>query len=193
MNKQDGGSPPSGYEKNLRADYANRVLCTKLLRHLGRLIIEHNSAPIRLTRNASRSKDQPKSPFVIKLYQKSTGITQKKVNYPRLTIFPSLSRQPLTPLIVHPKFHRPPQSSVYTRQAIRYGQEGTVTIHTKILPDGTVQQLKLIHSSGHPLLDRAAIAAIRKGVFEPAVHNVLAVDAWVEAPVYFILKQSSRG
>jgi periplasmic protein TonB len=103
------------------------------------------------------------------------------------------SRHSLRLLIRHPRFRRPPRPPVYPRQAIRRGQEGTTTIHAKISSEGTVQQIKLFRSSGVSSLDQAAMAAVRKWEFEPATRKGLSVDAWVEVPVNFVLKQSSRG
>ena len=46
----------------------------------------------------------------------------------------------------------------------------------------------IFRSSGFSLLDNAALAAVRKWQFLPAVHNGRTVAAWVEIPVRFTLR-----
>lgn len=140
-----------------------------------------------------RKQIRPKpTPTEEKQSRNSNTIAHNEHGSPKAAA-PSGSSQSLTLLIRHPRFRRPPRPPVYPRQAIRRRQEGTATIHVKISSEGTVQQIKLFRSSGFSLLDQAAIAAVRKWEFEPATRKGLTVDAWVEVPVNFVLKQSSGG
>ncbi len=122
----------------------------------------------------------------------SLEITREKTSPPKIATASSRLKQPETSLIRNPRFRRPPRPPVYPRRAIRHGQEGTATLHVKIASEGTVQQINLFRSSGFTLLDQAATTAVRKWAFEPAMHNGFPMDAWVEVPVNFVLKQSSR-
>lgn len=124
--------------------------------------------------------------------RETQAITRKNTGPPKTTTASSSLVQPEIPLIRNPRFRRPPRPPVYPRQAIRHGQEGTVTLYAKIASEGTVQQINLFRSSGFALLDQAATTAVRKWAFEPAIHNGFPMDAWVEVPVNFILKQSTR-
>jgi len=60
-------------------------------------------------------------------------------------------------------------------------------VRALVSPDGDTQETRLWRSSGHPLLDAAAVAAVRRWAFEPARHGGRAVPAWVEVPVHFRL------
>jgi protein TonB len=50
-------------------------------------------------------------------------------------------------------------------------------------------QVSLAHGSGHPLLDQAAIAAVRTWTFEPARASGVAVTSEVVVPVRYALSQ----
>jgi len=51
---------------------------------------------------------------------------------------------------------------VYPHLARERGWQGTVLISVVLAPDGVVQGLRLVHSSGHFLLDEASLAGLRK-------------------------------
>ncbi len=55
------------------------------------------------------------------------------------------------------------------------GEEGTVVIEVEILPDGRRGSIEILSSSGHPLLDRAALRALERARFVPATKNGAAV------------------
>jgi protein TonB len=54
--------------------------------------------------------------------------------------------------------------------------------------NGRVSEVRVARSSGFALLDRAAIAAVRKWEIEPLRRNHAALVAWVELPVIFQLR-----
>jgi protein TonB len=58
-----------------------------------------------------------------------------------------------------------------------------------VSPDGRPLRVSLAKSSGHPLLDQAAIDAVRGWTFEPALVSELAVTSEVVVPVRFSLSQ----
>jgi len=78
----------------------------------------------------------------------------------------------------------------YPSLAKQRGHEGTVVLKIKVLKTGSVDAIEVAQSSGHQLLDKAAVTAIQKWRFEPAQKNRRAVDHWVQLPVNFSL---SRG
>lgn len=90
--------------------------------------------------------------------------------------------------VVHEAQYRHQTAPVYPRRALDLGQQGTVTLHAKVLPSGRPGELKVVHSSGHRLLDMAALSAVKKWKFEPTNINGDAVVSWVRVPVNFIIQ-----
>jgi len=71
----------------------------------------------------------------------------------------------------------------------RRHEEGEVRVAVVVGPDGRPLRVSLAKSSGHPLLDQAAIDAVRGWTFEPARASELAVTSEVVVPVRFSLSQ----
>ncbi|MBU0675170.1 MAG: energy transducer TonB [Proteobacteria bacterium] len=82
--------------------------------------------------------------------------------------------------------HNPPP--VYPGKARKRRQQGTVVLEVRVGVDGGVAQIRLHQSSGHDLLDRAAMNAVRDWRFEPGTKNGRAVAMPVLVPVRFELK-----
>ena len=83
----------------------------------------------------------------------------------------------------------PPQ---YPAAARRRGYEGTVRVEVLVDREGKVRDLRLVESSGHPMLDRAAIGTVKGWRFEPARRGEEKVEMWVTVPVTFRLKDKDR-
>lgn len=90
--------------------------------------------------------------------------------------------------IERPHFRKPPQPPVYPRLSRVRGESGTVLLRARVETNGTVSEIRIKHSSGHDLLDRAAVAAVRDWEIEPYRRNHSAMVAWVELPVIFELR-----
>jgi protein TonB len=88
----------------------------------------------------------------------------------------------------HPRFRTTPRPATYPPRAIELGQHGEALVHVRLQPDGSAAEILLFRSSGHALLDRAALAAVRGWQFLPAMRKGRAVAAWVEIPVRFHLR-----
>ena len=56
----------------------------------------------------------------------------------------------------------------YPRDSIRRGEEGSVRCAIAIDLEGRVLEVEVLAGSGHPALDRAAVAGLRRWRFEPA-------------------------
>jgi len=84
-----------------------------------------------------------------------------------------------------PRYNPRPE---YPREARKFGWEGTVLLIVEVLPDGNAGKIEIKESSGHSVLDRAAIQAIRKWRFTPAQRQGTPVPATTELPVIFRLK-----
>ncbi|QBQ98879.1 energy transducer TonB [Paraburkholderia pallida] len=67
------------------------------------------------------------------------------------------------------------------------GWEGHVILRVHVLASGTPDVVQLKTSSGHRLLDDAAVAAVRRWAFVPAKRGEDAVDGWVNVPIDFKL------
>jgi protein TonB len=79
------------------------------------------------------------------------------------------------------------QPPAYPLSARRRGLEGTVLLRVEIHAHGHCQHVRVKRSSGHEMLDRAAVEAVRQWRFVPARRGSLAVTAAVEVPITFKL------
>ncbi|MCB0321527.1 MAG: energy transducer TonB, partial [Bdellovibrionales bacterium] len=75
--------------------------------------------------------------------------------------------------------NKPPQ---YPQLARRNSQEGQVQLAYYVKNDGTISSVKMIRSSGHPLLDQEAIRAISQYRYQPGQ------EGWTVHPVNFHLQ-----
>jgi len=75
----------------------------------------------------------------------------------------------------------------YPIDALRRHEQGTVLLRVLVGANGNVVSLAVERSSGSPLLDRAALDAVRHWQFEPATHNGVASRAWARVPITFAL------
>ena len=76
---------------------------------------------------------------------------------------------------------------VYPQLAIMARIQGTVILQAIISKDGSVQELKVL--SGHPLLVRAAIDAVKTWRYQPTLLNDEPVDLLTEIEVNFSLAE----
>lgn len=76
----------------------------------------------------------------------------------------------------------------YPRAAREAGWEGTVVLQVMVLPDGTAGNVTLHKTSGHSILDEAALAAVRGWQFIPAMDGNFPVQSVVRMPVRFDLR-----
>lgn len=77
----------------------------------------------------------------------------------------------------------------YPPIALRRGWEGTVRLRVTLDVQGHPSRVDLAASSGHPMLDESALAAVRRWRFRPATRLGEAVVATVEVPIVFKLKR----
>jgi protein TonB len=79
---------------------------------------------------------------------------------------------------------RPP----YPFAAVRQGAEGRVLLSAEVLPDGRAGRVRLEKSSGHNLLDAAALNTVRSWRFTPARKGGVATAQTVSIPIDFNLQ-----
>tara|TARA_R100000005_G_scaffold38740_2_gene18117 strand:- start:2703 stop:3545 length:843 start_codon:yes stop_codon:yes gene_type:complete len=90
--------------------------------------------------------------------------------------------------VVYDAQYRSQIAPVYPRRSLEMGQQGMVTLHAEVLPNGNPRELKIAQSSGYRLLDMAALAAVKKWKFEPRNVDGNAVVSWVRVPVNFVIQ-----
>ena len=83
-------------------------------------------------------------------------------------------------------------SPLYPRVARQQGWEGTVIVQAWVDPSGAVASAQVNRSSGHTILDDAALAAVQQWRFRPARRNRQAVASRVEIPITFRLKRQTE-
>ncbi|MBI2226587.1 MAG: energy transducer TonB [Betaproteobacteria bacterium] len=83
--------------------------------------------------------------------------------------------------------HNPPPP--YPWQARRMGIEGRVVLQVEILQNGNTGRIEIRQSSGHELLDQAAITAVGGWRFDPARIAGAPITAWADVPISFRLTE----
>jgi len=81
--------------------------------------------------------------------------------------------------------HPPPK---YPRIARVRGYQGNVVLEVLVDRNGNVGDLRVLSSSGYPILDKAAEAAVKNWSFEPGLIGKNKVEMWVRIPIRFELK-----
>ena len=80
----------------------------------------------------------------------------------------------------------------YPEKARLRRQQGTVLLDVCVKENGKPRHVRIIKSSGHRLLDQAALKTVRLWSFVPARQGGVAIEAHVEVPVTFEIKQKKR-
>jgi len=71
------------------------------------------------------------------------------------------------------------------------GVEGVVVLKVLVSAEGHPLIMKIEQSSGHPMLDTAALWSMEEWRFEPARRHGHAVEALVEIPIHFRRTESA--
>ena len=77
---------------------------------------------------------------------------------------------------------------VYPTLSKRYGEQGTVMLRVFVQADGSAGKIEIRDSSGYPLLDEAAQAAVKAWRFIPATVDGKAIAEWYQVPIPFTLQ-----
>lgn len=92
------------------------------------------------------------------------------------------------PTVVHdPKFLRRPSPPSYPERAVELSQQGVTFVRALVIDPGKPKQTVVWQSSGYPLLDSAALAAVSRWEFEPLRLAGETQPAWIQVPVKFRL------
>jgi periplasmic protein TonB len=73
----------------------------------------------------------------------------------------------------------------YPLAAQKRGLEGKVTLKVHVLASGQPESVAVATSSGHQILDDAAIKAVQQWAFAPARRGQTPIDGWVHVPLNF--------
>jgi len=90
-------------------------------------------------------------------------------------------------ILIHPKYAENPKP-LYPREARKRGFQGEVVLKVEVLSNGLVGQVEVKKSSGHEILDRSALSAVKQWKFSPAKRGEIAIASWVNIPVKFQLQ-----
>jgi protein TonB len=75
----------------------------------------------------------------------------------------------------------------YPVNARRLRVEGTVLLNVLVGTDGRVRDVKVLEADGGKLLSPAAVDAVRKWTFTPAMRSGRPVECWHKVPIRFAL------
>ena len=140
---------------------------------------------------------QPKIDNTSKAIAENTGDTGKSDFEPEQKASKEFSKKneqnALTPSpmnVIHKArpIYRSNPPPKYPRIARIRGYQGEVMLDVLVNKNGTVGDLKVIKSSGYPLLDRAAKSSVINWLFEPGMVGKEKVKMWVRVPIRFELK-----
>lgn len=76
---------------------------------------------------------------------------------------------------------------VYPPASRRMDEQGSVRLRVMVDERGRPQEVQVAQSSGFPRLDEAAVSAVKRWVFAPAVQGSVAVPVWTQVSVVFRL------
>jgi len=75
----------------------------------------------------------------------------------------------------------------YPPRSRRLGEEGLVLLEVEVLPDGRAGKVRVLQSPDYPRLVAAAIEAVQKAKYKPAMAQGVPVSAMIEIPIRFRL------
>jgi periplasmic protein TonB len=79
---------------------------------------------------------------------------------------------------------------IYPAASRRAGEEGTGVYRVLVDANGRPLEVSVLQSSGHPRLDEAALVAVKKWTFSPAMQAGQGVQSWTRVQVKFELKNA---
>ncbi|MDH4285071.1 MAG: energy transducer TonB [Gallionellaceae bacterium] len=78
----------------------------------------------------------------------------------------------------------------YPFAARRMGLQGKVILNVEVLAEGISGQVNVHQSSGHEMLDNAAMQTVKKWKFVPARRGAQAITKWFKVPIQFSLNNN---
>ena len=92
-----------------------------------------------------------------------------------------------TPVVLAqpPLFKKPRPPLDYPNRARKRGYQGVTLVLISLDTSGSIETVVLIRSSGHTILDKAALKNVAKWQFHPVKHNGQLVKVQFEVPINF--------
>jgi protein TonB len=138
--------------------------------------------PIVQTMNSARALPEDNRPMVPAHSPLNLPFTEESKSVVKS---PSLSKGEI--VLIHPRYVENPKP-LYPGEARTKGYQGEVLLKVEILSNGRVGQMEVKKSSGHEILDRSALSAVKQWKFTPAKKGETAISAWVNIPIKFQLQ-----
>jgi protein TonB len=131
---------------------------------------------------------QPTLPFipppeVPTQVQQETAVTLSSSVPPRVDAQEKPKTTPIESIVAAPSTYERAKGfwdaciPAYPRLSMEFEEEGTVRLQFDIGPDGKARETHVIRSSGHPRLDKAAIAALSACPFKAAIRDGVPVSS----------------
>jgi TonB family protein len=117
-------------------------------------------------------------------------------NHPLPSVVPSEEPKPVArdpssfqreTIFTQPAYAENPKP-FYPQEARKWGYEGEVMLKVEVLSNGQVGQVEVKRSSGHEILDRSALNAVKQWKFIPAKKGENPIPFWVNIPIKFQLQ-----
>ncbi|MCK5228187.1 MAG: energy transducer TonB [Desulfobulbaceae bacterium] len=163
--------PPALKEKKPLAKKKEKSVAAKK-NHSPKQPVSTTETPIKQETVIDRALPEPAPVHNKSLQTEERETTQKTLTKIRV-IPPQYSRNPAPP---------------YPRIARKRRLQGTVMLQVLVDADGNPSEIKPISSSGHGILDKAALTAVQKWTFSPGTRDGANVEMWVQVPVRFHLR-----
>ena len=80
----------------------------------------------------------------------------------------------------------------YPLAARRMNIQGRVVLNVEVLAEGTVGQVNIQHSSGHEVLDQAALESVKNWRFIAARRGGVSFTRWFSVPIQFSLQDKAK-
>lgn len=93
----------------------------------------------------------------------------------------------LAPLRREPARYAAMKKPDYPLEALRAGMQGTAVLSVHISAAGAASRVTVYRSSGHPVLDAAALQSVQQFQFTPARMDGVARASWARIPIRFAI------
>lgn len=91
-----------------------------------------------------------------------TARTKRTVEQPIEAVPEDIEPTPTVPVVLDSSYHGSRPAPRYPKRALRLGQEGTVLVLVQFGRYGDLDAVRVLQSSGYPLLDKAAVDAVKQ-------------------------------
>jgi len=161
-----------------------RPMETALVRGLEQATPNLESAPLRKSFDAAQHLVEPVATPLLKKSVVAPPVTSDTVAAPAE---PSIVQQGQDVESPPQKVYSP--APTYPASALREGLTGRVVLRVHLDADGKVVLARVRRSSGHTVLDEAALASVRRWRFQPARRLGVAVEQVIAVPITFRIER----